>query len=101
MERILKLWQPLIVMVTLVAGLRAQGQLGVKAAASLSGDYDDNDYHDVTHDGLSSPEDKSLVFIRELKNITKEQGDSLKIKCEVSGDPPATKFKWFFNTACN
>ena len=99
MERMYKFWQILLVLVTVLSGLRAQGQVGAKAAASLSGDYNDNDYHDVTHDGLSSPEDKSLVFIRELKNITKEQGDSLKIKCEVSGDPPATKFKWFFNEA--
>ena len=23
----------------------------------------------------------------------------MKVKCEVSGEPPATKFKWFFNEA--
>ena len=42
---------------------------------------------------------ESLVFIRELRNFTKEQGDSLKVRCEVSGDPPANKFRWFFNEA--
>ena len=42
---------------------------------------------------------ESLVFIKELRNFTKEQGDSLKVRCEVRGDPPANKFRWFFNEA--
>ena len=42
---------------------------------------------------------KSLVFIKELRNFTKEQGDSVKVRCEVRGEPPASKFRWFFNEA--
>lgn len=56
--------------------------------------------------GLTEPPDinnanafNSLVFIRELKNTTKESGESLKVKCEVEGEPPARSIKWFKNEA--
>ena len=78
-----------------------------KAEASLGAiEYNDDDYGlDVTPDvfsnkgGDNSVESKSLVFSRELRNITREVGDSLKVKCEVRGKPAAIKFKWFKNEA--
>ena len=44
-------------------------------------------------------EERTLVFIRELKNITKKAGEPLKVKCEVKGSPPATGIEWFKNEA--
>ena len=40
-----------------------------------------------------------LEFVRDLKDLTREVGEGLKVKCEVMGSPPATKFKWFRNKA--
>ena len=78
---------------------------GPNAEASLAGDYDDDDeggdYLDLPHDmlgGHQEPE-KSLEFVRDLRNVTREQGESLKVRCEVEGSPPANRFKWFFNEA--
>jgi len=88
-----------------LASLPTRGQLA-KAEASLGAiEYNDDDYSaSVTPDVFTNKEDnsietKSLVFIRDLKNITKEVGDSVKVKCEVQGDPAAVKFKWFKNEA--
>jgi hypothetical protein len=41
----------------------------------------------------------SLAFVMPMKNYSKVAGDSLKIKCEVRGQPPALKFRWFKNEA--
>jgi hypothetical protein len=41
----------------------------------------------------------SLRFIKLFGNITKEAGESVKLKCEVTGDPPPTKIRWFKNEA--
>jgi hypothetical protein len=41
----------------------------------------------------------SLRFLKLLGNITKEAGESVKLKCEVTGDPPPTKIRWFKNEA--
>lgn len=63
-------------------------------------DYADYSEDDTPGDHVLKPEtEKSLVFLRTLRNITKEQGDKLKVICEVSGDPPATDIRWFFNEA--
>ena len=36
-----------------------------------------------------------LVMVRGLRNITRDAGGSLKLRCEVEGAPPATSFRWF------
>jgi hypothetical protein len=41
----------------------------------------------------------SLRFLKLLGNITKEAGESVKLKCEVTGDLPPTKIRWFKNEA--
>jgi receptor tyrosine kinase-like orphan receptor 1 len=41
----------------------------------------------------------SLRFLKVLGNITKEAGESVKLKCEVTGDPPPIKIRWFKNEA--
>ena len=40
-----------------------------------------------------------LAFVRNLKDLAREVGEGLKVKCEVEGSPPATKFHWFKNEA--
>merc|ERR1719266_1465100 len=40
-----------------------------------------------------------LAFVRNLKDLVREVGEGLKVKCEVEGSPPATKFHWFKNEA--
>ena len=42
---------------------------------------------------------KTLKFVNELKNVTKEAGGFLRLRCSVSGSIPATKFEWFSNEA--
>ncbi|XP_065569518.1 tyrosine-protein kinase transmembrane receptor Ror-like isoform X2 [Artemia franciscana] len=41
----------------------------------------------------------SLRFFRQLPNVTKEVGDSIRLRCEAVGDPPPTRYKWFVNEA--
>ena len=43
--------------------------------------------------------EKSLKFVNELKNVTKEAGGFLRLRCAVTGSIPATKFEWFSNEA--
>ena len=45
---------------------------------------------------------KTLHIVRGLKNVSKETGDFLKLKCEVEaseGGLPATEFRWLVNDA--
>lgn len=42
---------------------------------------------------------KPLAFVRELKNATKEDGDNLKLRCDVTGTIPATSILWYKNDA--
>ena len=37
--------------------------------------------------------------MQDLKDLTRQVGDGLKVKCEVKGSSPATKFCWFRNEA--
>ena len=41
----------------------------------------------------------SLQMIKALSNTTKESGDSIKLRCEVTGDPPPNRFRWYKNEA--
>ncbi|KAJ8667070.1 hypothetical protein QAD02_008732 [Eretmocerus hayati] len=41
----------------------------------------------------------SLKFIKSLSNITKDAGSNVNLRCEVVGDPPPTKIRWFKNEA--
>ena len=36
----------------------------------------------------------TLKFTKELKNLTRIEGDSLRLRCDVSGPVPATNFEW-------
>ena len=40
-----------------------------------------------------------LMFASPMKNFTKISGESLKLKCEVRGFPPASNFRWFKDEA--
>jgi hypothetical protein len=39
----------------------------------------------------------TLKFVKDLKNLTKEAGDSMRLRCEVTGSPPATSIEWLKN----
>ncbi|XP_053985343.1 tyrosine-protein kinase transmembrane receptor Ror isoform X1 [Hylaeus volcanicus] len=41
----------------------------------------------------------TLKFIRTLANISKDAGGVAHMRCEVVGDPPPTKIKWYKNEA--
>ncbi|XP_011495008.1 PREDICTED: tyrosine-protein kinase transmembrane receptor ROR2-like, partial [Ceratosolen solmsi marchali] len=41
----------------------------------------------------------TLKFIRALTNLTKEAGSVVHMRCEIVGDPPPTKIRWFKNEA--
>ena len=66
------------------------------------GDYDSVDIDDdnsLTADKDTRPRGKTLTFLKELRNITKNAGDSLRLRCEVTGTAPATSFRWYKNDA--
>ena len=48
----------------------------------------------------STDRPKTLRFVKELRNVTKEAGDFLRLRCEVSGgEAGATSFAWTKNGA--
>ena len=66
------------------------------------GNVDDlgEDIPDVTEvKDAEGPKKKTLAFLKELRNITKEAGDFLKLRCEVGGTVPASDIKWYKNDA--
>ena len=46
-----------------------------------------------------SKRERTLKFVSELKNVTKEAGGFLRLRCSVTGSKPATRFEWFSNEA--
>ena len=46
-----------------------------------------------------STKEKTLRFVNELKNVTKDAGGFLRLRCAVTGSIPATKIEWFSNEA--
>ena len=46
-----------------------------------------------------SKKEKTLRFVNELKNVTKDAGGFLRLKCAVTGSIPATRIEWFSNEA--
>ncbi|XP_076249168.1 tyrosine-protein kinase transmembrane receptor Ror [Calliopsis andreniformis] len=93
----------------------------VLLAASLKGGNGDIEDQDIDVQGYSPDEDYSdgfnattngtdaetasttksgtLKFIRTLTNISKDAGETAHMRCEVVGDPPPTKIKWYKNEA--
>ena len=69
------------------------------ATTGIGNAYDD--YEEVDGDLEEETETKkipgkrtsSLSFVKELKNVTKEAGDFLKLKCDVIGSIPATSIQ--------
>ena len=98
-------WHSILLLVSVsgfLAAAAAGQNLGPNAEASLAGDYDDEggDYLNIPHDSIDHQDpEESLEFVRDLRNVTREQGESLKVRCEVEGSPPANRFRWFFNEA--
>lgn len=41
----------------------------------------------------------TLRMLKSLSNTTRESGESVKLRCEVSGDPPPNRFRWYKNEA--
>ncbi|XP_033333112.1 tyrosine-protein kinase transmembrane receptor Ror isoform X1 [Megalopta genalis] len=107
-------------------GLRNHGKLGLLVAATIlaavvkdgsaeddnldtavqdyTTDEDYNDLFDATTNGTdveatSGSKSGTLKFIRTLTNITRDAGVAANMRCEVVGDPPPTRIKWFKNEA--
>ena len=92
-------WQTVLSLLFLLLALRTRTRAQL-SLSSLSMDYEAEAEAETEDSGDDvSEEVSSLVFIRELRNYTKEQGEGVKVRCEVRGDPPANKFRWFFNEA--
>lgn len=66
-----------------------------KTVADTTSLYDDQDYVEEP----STDNKKTLKFLKELRNVTKEAGDYLRLRCEVTGTSPATSFAWYKNDA--
>ncbi|KMQ97677.1 tyrosine-protein kinase transmembrane receptor ror1-like protein [Lasius niger] len=69
-----------------------------------STDEDYNDVFDSTSNGTdvdaaSGTKSGTLKFVRTLTNISKDAGGVAHMRCEVVGDPPPTKIRWFKNEA--
>ncbi|XP_071625867.1 tyrosine-protein kinase transmembrane receptor Ror isoform X1 [Temnothorax longispinosus] len=69
-----------------------------------STDEDYNDVFDSTTNGTdvdaaSGTKSGTLKFVRTLTNISKDAGGIAHMRCEVVGDPPPTKIRWYKNEA--
>ncbi|KAG5342853.1 ROR1 kinase, partial [Acromyrmex charruanus] len=69
-----------------------------------STDEDYNDVFDSTTNGTdvdaaSGTKSGTLKFVRTLTNISKDAGGVAHMRCEVVGDPPPTKIRWYKNEA--
>ncbi|XP_050427076.1 tyrosine-protein kinase transmembrane receptor Ror-like [Adelges cooleyi] len=38
-----------------------------------------------------------LHFVRQLANMTRDSGASVKLRCEVTGEPPPLRIQWYMN----
>ncbi len=74
--------------------------------ASAATNYDDNYDEEEDVDDVINVDPKkdpgnvgkpqraaTLSFVKELKNVTKEAGDFLKLKCEITGSIPANSIQ--------
>ena len=62
-------------------------------------DSSNNNNNAIVKPEVKSTTKSTLAFVNPLKNYSKFEGDALKLKCEVTGSPPATEFRWFKNEA--
>ena len=70
----------------------------VDSSNILYDDYDDAADLEAAQDLGEAKKDSgkrltTLAFVKELKNVTKEAGDHLKLKCDVTGSVPATSIQ--------
>ncbi|XP_034188022.2 tyrosine-protein kinase transmembrane receptor Ror isoform X1 [Osmia lignaria lignaria] len=98
----------LFVLLLLTAVLKVAGNGEIEDldpdVQDYSTDEDYNDVFDATTNGtdmeaVSGAKSGTLKFIRTLSNISKDAGGVAHMRCEVVGDPPPTKIKWFKNEA--
>lgn len=38
-----------------------------------------------------------MHFVRPLNNVTRDSGKSVKLNCEVTGEPPPLRIQWYMN----
>ncbi|KAL1456792.1 hypothetical protein WDU94_001493, partial [Cyamophila willieti] len=66
-------------------------------------EYGETDLYNVTLESTEPPffpnQTVLLEWVKPLSNMSKEAGQSLKIKCEVTGEPPPISLRWFKNDA--
>ena len=103
---------PILTLVFLGSFLGVQGQTSTNVMQTGSGSSStpfNDDYNYVDEDegqelvtsssSSTTTREKTLTFLKELRNITRDAGDFLKLRCEVSGTVPATRIDWFKNDA--
>lgn len=92
----------------LFAGILKGGNGDVEESDTDVQDYStDEDYNDVFDsttngtdvDAASGTKSGTLKFVRTLTNISKDAGGIAHMRCEVVGDPPPTKIRWYKNEA--
>ncbi|XP_063603462.1 tyrosine-protein kinase transmembrane receptor ROR2-like isoform X1 [Penaeus indicus] len=79
-------------------------QPGVVEPPPDDSDIEDYDYEYEENANISdvsglNGNSSSLRVARRLNNVTKDSGDVVKLKCEFTGDPPPTRFRWYKNEA--
>ncbi|CAL4076164.1 unnamed protein product, partial [Meganyctiphanes norvegica] len=80
-------------------------QPGVVVPPPDSSDIQDYDY-DYVEENLNVSDisenlndSTTLRFTRRLANLTKDSGETVKLRCEFSGDPPPSRYRWSKNEA--
>ena len=97
----------LLLYLSLVATVNlAASNLEAPADNLLDHHEDDSDYDNLDLGSSSSSSltpsagsttaaQPTLTMVRELRNVTKEVNEGVRLRCEVKGDPPARWIKWF------
>ncbi|XP_043267046.1 tyrosine-protein kinase transmembrane receptor Ror isoform X2 [Venturia canescens] len=94
----------LLVMVLVVTakGGKIEGEEGEAEAEDYSTYADYNDVAEGVSNGTTEADttrleadERGLKFVNSLENLTKDEGDSAHMRCEVIGEPSPTKFQWF------
>ncbi|XP_076069681.1 tyrosine-protein kinase transmembrane receptor Ror-like [Oratosquilla oratoria] len=80
-------------------------QPGIVPSPPDTSDIEDYDYtYDEESVNASNVDNfnatsSSIRLVRRLINMTKDSGENIRLKCEFTGDPPPTKFRWYKNEA--
>jgi len=95
----------LVILPTSIQSQQSEIDLSTEIQTSLSNFIDNGPEDDVSTTGdYNDKENKrpakgSLVLLKGLRNSTRDAGGSLKLRCDVEGNPPVNEFRWYTNGA--